>query len=171
MEFNGSSQINVRSAQAGDVERMAVLAHQLGYPATLDEVRRRLEKIGDDDDHAVFVAEMSNGFVVGWVHVYVRHLLLTGLHAEVGGLVVDAGHRGCGIGRRLMQQVEGWAYEKGCGEVSLRSNITRQDAHLFYEKMGYSNAKTQLAFRKVLQVRTPADTWHDKDSNHAGSPG
>ncbi len=104
-----------------------------------------------DAGHAVYVAELS-GQVVGWVHVYVSRLVVTDLQAEIGGLVVDVGYRRYGAGRLLMQGAEQWAREKGCEVVYLRSNVARQDAHAFYEKIGYSNFKTSLAFRKVLPV-------------------
>ena len=70
--------------------------------------------------------------------------------AEIGGLVVDEDHRCCGVGRLLMQQAEQWAREKGCSEVYLRSNVVREGAHAFYEGIGYSSAKTSMAFRKAL---------------------
>ena len=150
MESNCSVQISLRLATAGDAERMAVLSHQLGYSTIPEEVRRRLKRLCQDGGHAVFVAELSNGHVVGWAHVYLCQLLIVDLQAKVGGLVVDEDYRGCGIGRLLMQQVEQWAYERGCKAVSLRSNVVRQDAHVFYQQLGYKNTKTSLTFRKVL---------------------
>jgi GNAT superfamily N-acetyltransferase len=50
----------------------------------------------------------------------------------------------------LMEQAERWAREKGCWAVHLRSNIVRRDAHVFYERIGYSNVKKSRVFRKVL---------------------
>lgn len=70
--------------------------------------------------------------------------------AQVGGLVVDAAHRTQGIGRELMLAAERWAVERGCVSVDVRSNVVRKDAHIFYERIGYRNAKTQYAFRKRL---------------------
>lgn len=66
------------------------------------------------------------------------------------GLVVDKDHRCIGIGRILIQQIEQWASLAGCEGVMLRSNIKRQEAHLFYEKIGYTNIKQSLTFYKQL---------------------
>jgi GNAT superfamily N-acetyltransferase len=126
-----------------------VLCQQLGYPASQEEVQRRLNQIQQDDQHTVCGAELS-GHVVGWVHVYVCQLLVADPQAEIGGLVVDEGHRRRGVGRLLMQQAEQWAREKGCWAVYLRSNVVREGAHAFYEGIGYSSAKTSMAFRKAL---------------------
>lgn len=49
-----------------------------------------------------------------------------------------------------MQQIEQWASLAGCDSVLLRSNIKRQEAHLFYEKIGYTNIKQSLTFHKKL---------------------
>jgi GNAT superfamily N-acetyltransferase len=70
--------------------------------------------------------------------------------AEIGGLVVDEGSRGEGAGRLLVQQVEQWARHRGCTSVYLRSNILRERARIFYERLGYTRIKTQHAFRKEV---------------------
>jgi GNAT superfamily N-acetyltransferase len=150
IEPNDSNQATIRLARAEDAERIAILCQQLGYPASQEEVRRRLNQIQQDEQHAVYVAELPDRRMVGWVHVHVCQLLVADPQAEVGGLVVDEGYRRCGVGRLLMQQAEQWAREKGCWAVCLRSNVVRKDAHAFYEGIGYSNVKTSMVFRKAL---------------------
>jgi len=150
IKLDGSNQATIRLASPGDAKRIAVLCHQLGYPTTQEEVQRRLNQIQQEEGHAVYVAELSNGHVVGWIHVYVSQLVITDRQAEIGGLVVDEGYRHYGIGQLLMQQAEQWARAKRCWAVYLRSNLVRKGAHVFYERIGYSNVKTLLAFRKIL---------------------
>jgi GNAT superfamily N-acetyltransferase len=149
-EPSDSNQSTIRLVCAEDAERISILCQQLGYPVSQEEVRRRLNQIQQDEQHAVYVAELPDGRVVGWVHVHFCQLLVADPQAEIGGLVVDEGHRRCGIGRLLMQQAEQWAREKGCWAVYLRSNVVRKDAHAFYEEIDYSNVKTSMAFRKAL---------------------
>ena len=139
----------VRSAEPADAERIAALATQLGYPSTPEQVAARLGRLLRDDDHAVFVAE-NLGLVVGWVHVFEKHLLESDPEAEVGGLVVDENHRGTGAGKLLMQRAEEWSRARGLKSVYLRSNVIRKGAHAFYEELGYHVVKTQTAFRKLL---------------------
>jgi GNAT superfamily N-acetyltransferase len=149
-QSDASEKVGIRLARASDAERITELCLQLGYPASRQEVKRRLGPIQQEDQHAVYVAETSEGYVVGWVHVFIYHLLESPTQAEVGGLVVDESYRRWGAGRLLMCRAEEWAREKGCWAVHLRSNVIRKGAHVFYEAMGYNNYKTQLAFRKVL---------------------
>lgn len=149
-EPEAESPLRVRRASREDASRVAELSGQLGYPATSDEMRHRLGAILQDERHALFVAEVADGPVVGWVHVFTNPLVVAEALAELGGLIVDERYRGAGVGRRLMQQVEQWAHERGCRAVVLRSNVVRQEAHRFYERLGYRVVKTQRAFRKEI---------------------
>lgn len=114
---DNSNQTIIRLARAGEAGRIAVLCQQLGYPASQGQEQRRLDQVQQDENHAVYVAEQSGGYVVGWVHVCVRQLVVADPQAEIGGLVVDEGHRSRGVGRLLMEQAERWAREKGCWAV------------------------------------------------------
>ncbi len=131
---------------------MAELSGQLGYPATVEQVERRLSQILGDQDQAVFVVETA-GTVVGWIHIAVRHLLETGTQAEIAGLVVDESCRGEGVGRLLMGCAEQWARARGCPQVCVRSNVIRERAHAFYEQLGYRVIKSQKVFRKELSKK------------------
>lgn len=144
-----NSNYAIRQAIAQDADAMANLSHQLGYSTTVSAVQHRLAQM-HSANHAVYVAEIPNIGVVGWIHAHLCLLLQTDLHAEIGGLVVDENYRECGIGRQLLLQMEQWASQQGCKSVYLRSNIIRKQAHIFYEKMGYSYIKTSLAFHKHL---------------------
>jgi GNAT superfamily N-acetyltransferase len=133
-----------------DVDRLAVLCEQLGYPSTPAQVHQRLGQVLQDEDQAVFVAEGVAGQVVGWVQVFGRQLLVVDRHAELGGLVVDEGHRGRGVGPQLMEQAEDWARARGCEALYVRSNVVREGAHRFYEGIGYAQIKTSRVFLKDL---------------------
>lgn len=148
--IGNSDQTAVRLVRAGDAGRIAALSHQLGYPASREEVQRRLDQVEGEERHAVYVAQLPDGNVVGWVHVYVCYLLEADPYAEIGGLVVDEACHGRGIGRLLMQRVEEWARGQGCRTVCVRSNVVREGAHAFYKRLGYRIVKTQSVFHKVL---------------------
>ena len=156
MAHGDTSHLRVRPATAADAERLAALATELGYPSSREEIQARLTPLESDADHLVAVAEVQaeqdgeDGRVVGWIHAYTSRLLETNPRAEIGGLVVDAKFRGEGVGRHLMRHAEDWARSRGLEAVYLRSNVIRQDAHRFYEGLGYKQIKTQHAFLKML---------------------
>ena len=139
----------IRLARPTDAEQIARLCTQLGYPATEGQIKLRLARLLVENDHALYVAQRPDGPVLGWVHVYRCHLVHTNPEAQIGGLVVDEAVRRSGAGQGLMQAAEGWAREQQCWAMYLRSNLTRKDAHRFYEKMGYEIV-TSSVFRKRL---------------------
>ena len=68
--------------------------------------------------------------------------------AELIGLVVDSAARRRGLGRALVDAAEQWARSRGLTTVKVRSNVTRELSHPFYEALGYVREKTQHSYRK-----------------------
>ena len=143
------SGVKIRRVRNGDAARLAALSGELGYPATTAEMKERLLRLKPAGQHAVFVAEHA-GQAIGWIHVSVRPLLEVPLRGEINGLVVGEAHRSAGAGALLLQAAEAWARKKKCVGMSVRSNVIRERAHVFYERQGYEHYKTQKAFRKAL---------------------
>jgi GNAT superfamily N-acetyltransferase len=141
--------IGIRAARADDAAVLAVLAGQLGYPATREEIVRRLGEMNGREVQVVLVAE-AQGRVIGWAHIAVEGQLVTDTRAELRALVVAEEQRSGGVGRLLLEAAENWAREQGCGEIGLRSNVLRARAHPFYLRHGYEHYKTQKTFRKKL---------------------
>jgi GNAT superfamily N-acetyltransferase len=142
--------LRIRRVRAGDAERVAELSGQLGYPAGVKEMKRRLRDVLKDKDAACFVAEVAGGGVIGWIHVSVTPLLEVERRAEVNGLVVDERARSRGAGALLLAAGEKWAKGKRCKGMSVRSNVIRERAHGFYVRAGYEIYKTQRAMRKGI---------------------
>jgi GNAT superfamily N-acetyltransferase len=140
--------VAVRPAAAADAERLADLSGQLGYPTTPGDVARRLARLQEAGGHDVAVAVLDDGTLAGWIHLYLHEGLLDERLAEVGGLVVDAACRNRRIGQRLMEHAEEWARARGCRGLSVHSNVIRHDAHRFYERLGFTAVKSQLALVK-----------------------
>ncbi|HTT32840.1 MAG TPA: GNAT family N-acetyltransferase [Methylomirabilota bacterium] len=145
-----SKELKIRRAKITDAPRLAELAGQLGYPTTVEQVRRRFRAIQLASQNAVFVADSAGAGVVGWVHVSKEPLLESDVRAEVNGLVVAEAQRSLGAGALLLAAAEEWARKHGCKGVNLRSNVIRERAHQFYLREGYEHYKTQKAFRKVF---------------------
>lgn len=145
------AKVGIRKARYADATVIAELSGQLGYPSTVAEMQGRLTSLLHRPRHSVvFVAEVSERQVIGWLHVSVTPLLEVPLRAEVNGLVVAEGQRSAGAGAKLLQAAERWAKGKGCQSMSVRSNVIRDRAHAFYLRNGYEHFKTQKAFRKGL---------------------
>ena len=140
--------IHIREANAHDAEALADLATQLGYPSQPGEISQRLRCV-EAERSCVFVA-VVDADVVGWIHVSLYPILQADHAAQILGLVVDQAWRGQGIGGALLEAAEAWAAERGCTTLYVRSNSIRQDAHSFYQHLGYQLVKTSLTFAKQL---------------------
>lgn len=142
--------VSLRRARPADAAKIAELSGQLGYPATAKQMKERIVDVNRDREAACFVAESSEGGLIGWVHVSTTPLLEVERRAEVNGLVVDEAARSRAVGAQLLATAEKWARGKRCKSMSVRSNVLRERAHGFYLRNGYEHYKTQKAFRKVL---------------------
>ena len=141
--------MRIRQAVSSDADAIARLTTELGYPADPEQILSRLEMLLRSDLYFIAVAEDASG-AVGWVAAEQRLLLESGERAEIVGLVVSAGNRRAGIGTALVQAAEAWARSRGFAAINVRSNVLRDAAHEFYERLGYTRIKTQHAYRKTL---------------------
>jgi GNAT superfamily N-acetyltransferase len=141
----------IRVAKIEDSTQLEQLIIQLGYFASAESVATRILEIGKDQNQIIYVSIEIGGEIIGWVHALKVRYLESEPFVEIGGLVVDINHRGKGIGKALMQAVERWAISQKLHEIRLRSNIIRSEAHIFYQKIGYQNIKTQYTFYKKLE--------------------
>jgi GNAT superfamily N-acetyltransferase len=142
----------IRPATRGDPAEIARLASQLGYPASVEVMSTRLERLLQSSKDAVFVAEIEGSDrLAGWIHAVLSQHLESDYRIEIAGLVVDEAVHGKGTGRLLVSKVEEWGIERGAAQSVVRCRTTRPGAHLFYERLGYSRTKEQIVFRKALR--------------------
>jgi GNAT superfamily N-acetyltransferase len=132
-----------------DAPQVAVLATQLGYPCSTDEVAPRIEAISALPFEQLRVARLE-GRAVGYVHFLLRRGISGAPRVEIAQIVVAEALRGKGIGQALLMLAEEWARERGVTKMKLASRATRGNAHRLYLKLGYTMVKTSHFFEKQL---------------------
>lgn len=137
--------IVLREATPEDAEAVAGLCAQLGYSASVADVRQRLATGTGGIERAVTLA-CEGDVVVGWIEVQVACTIESGSWAEITGLVVDRACRRRGVGAGLVRWVKEWAREHGQKRLRVRSNVARQDSSAFYGGLGFAQAKQQRVF-------------------------
>lgn len=104
---------------------------------------------GIESSNDFLISAEYNGKVVGfgcmvtknsfWQESYVGYITT---------LVVDEQLRGHGIGKRILNELTGEAKLRGCKRIELDSGFHREQAHRFYENIGFD--KRAYLFSKEI---------------------
>ncbi len=128
--------ITLRAARPADVERIATLFTDEGYPAGPSDIVERLGRF--DSEHSRVIVADHAGEVLGFVAV---HALPRFEHSDrivrIMALVVDPGVRERGVGRLLMEEAERLGREVGAAFAEVTAGRHRPDAQRLYEELGY----------------------------------
>jgi ribosomal protein S18 acetylase RimI-like enzyme len=153
MSEHQDADIQIRRPETGDMEALAELMRQLGYPTRASEMQMRMETILANKNYATFVA-VSNGKVCGMIGTFTCQ---TYEHnspgARILALVVAEKMRGRGVGEALITAAENDLARRNVRRVAVNARFERTRAHEFYEKLGY----TKNGFRLVKELPMPAD--------------
>lgn len=130
-----------------DQQSLQALLVELGYSVGGEGLVtniREIKKRGGE----IFVAE-SGDLLVGSICSIIDVRLAEGVYGEIVSLVVSKDYRGKGLGKKLIEMAEEWMKSK-VGKIRVRANTIRSNAHIFYNKQGYREIKTQKIFIKEL---------------------
>jgi ribosomal protein S18 acetylase RimI-like enzyme len=140
----------IRGAELNDAPELAALMCQLGYETNRAEMEGRLKLILSDPAYKTFVAVM-NGSVCAMIgtltHRSYEHNDPSG---RILALVTLSTARRRGIGRALIATAEKDFAQREIRRVALDTRLTREDAHKFYESLGYE--RNGWRFVKQLSV-------------------
>jgi GNAT superfamily N-acetyltransferase len=140
----------IRTPRDTDATALADLSGQLGYPVVVEDMRERMAAVAANDQAGVLVATDAADRPIGWVHVELKRTLSAPLTAQVVGLVVEGAARSAGVGKGLLAAAEAWAQARDCQRMLVGTRITRERAHRFYEREGYTLQKTSYFFEKRI---------------------
>lgn len=140
----------IRKAEKKDISDLCKICQiALGYPeCTEEKIEKGLSRL-DESREQVFVCE-DGGKAVGFVHVELYGCIYFDLLANILGLAVLEEYHHKGYGKELMMAAENWAKEKGVKAVRVISGISRENAHQFYEHLGYKSQKMSKRFLKNI---------------------
>ena len=130
--------LEIREAKAEDIEAILQLQTQIYRVNSVNpNGPQRLEKQLKDESCLVLVANMD-GKVIGTTTIYFIEVAIRDRpYAFLEGLVIHEDHRGNGHGTTFFQKCVEIAKEKGCYKMLFTSGLDREDAHKFYEKLGF----------------------------------
>ena len=139
--------IGIRLMLESDAAAVTALAIELGYPNSIEDIKRRIKTINASD--LLLVAVDTTNRVVGFIQAHQVWIIEVGFRVEILGLVVSKAARRRGVGQQLIIEVEAWAKRNGAPAITVRSNTQRAESHIFYPAMGYKKIKTQAVYEKA----------------------
>jgi ribosomal protein S18 acetylase RimI-like enzyme len=142
--------LTIRLAEINDVAVLAQLMCELGYETTKSEMQMRMERIAADERYRTFVAVRNDkvcGMIATLTHPSYEHNDLSG---RIVALVILSTMRRRGIGRALISTAEKDFAQRGIRRVALNTRLAREDAHKFYESLGYE--RNGFRFTKDLST-------------------
>jgi GNAT superfamily N-acetyltransferase len=108
------------------------------------------EQIENEPNHELIVAE-RNEEVIGTLHLMFLPSISFqgGLRAQIESVRVDKRFQSQGIGSAMLQWSIERAKQRGAYVVQLTTHKTREDAHRFYERLGFkgSHLGMKLTFK------------------------
>ncbi|MFK0249092.1 GNAT family N-acetyltransferase [Amycolatopsis azurea] len=104
---------------------------------------KAFEQIDADPAQLLIVAD-DGGEAVGTLQLSIIPGLARkgALRGQIEAVRVRASHRGSGLGGELMTWAIDESRQRGCALVQLTSDVKREDAHRFYERLGFEASHT-----------------------------
>jgi len=99
--------------------------------------QRPLHQILQEDNHVIVAVCKEDNSIVG-IALLATYKVISGYRGMVEDVVVDAVHRGKGIGRKLMEKLLDEAKNRNLDEVLLFSGHHRKPAINLYKSLGFS---------------------------------
>ena len=112
-----------------------------------DSYYAAFEQIDHDPNHELIVAD-ANGKVVGTLHLMFLPSISYkgGLRAQVESVRVVKECQNHGIGSRMMKWAMQRASSRGAHTIQLTTHKSREDAHRFYERLGFQKSHLGMKF-------------------------
>lgn len=142
----GDQHFLLRAATEDDVAGLAALLADdpIGAsredPDDLEPYRAAFRAVDADPAHLLLVAEDRDGGLAATLQL----TLLPGLsrhgatRAQIEGVRVAAVHRGAALGSTLVRWAADEARSRGASLVQLTTDLRREDARRFYERLGFT---------------------------------
>ena len=143
-----------REINTADSQEVAEICNAaLGYDVDVENVKKQIAKLTNDKNQHIIIGyeDENTGKIIGFVHAQMYESFYSDLGLNILGLAVNPDFQGRGIGRKLMNELENYAVDYNISFIRLNSAMKREEAHKFYEHIGYTCDKVQKRFIKVFE--------------------
>lgn len=136
------SSIAIRAAGTADIPALlallAILDTAGDQPVGDDEAATTLTVMARYPSFRTFLAERDGRALGTYTLIIMENLGHRGRpSALVENVAVHPDARGLGLGRLMMEHARSLCRERCCYKMALSSNLVREEAHAFYEHLGF----------------------------------
>ncbi|MEJ2620528.1 MAG: GNAT family N-acetyltransferase [Candidatus Thiodiazotropha sp.] len=148
-----STGYEISSAIESDLEKLVDLLNQLfsieaDFSVDPHKQNRGLALLLKSESAEIFVARGDRGEVIAMATIqWVISTAEGGLAAWVEDVVVDASHRGQGIGQQLLTHINRWAKSQGIKRLQLVADRDNRSALDFYNSQGWRETNLNVLRR------------------------
>lgn len=133
-----NKKMKISTATEADIDEILNLQTQIYRvkdlaPNAKDSLKKQLQ----NKSCTILVTREENEIVATATIYYIDVAARGRPYALLEGLVVDEKHRSKGIGTQLFKKCIEKAKENNCYKMIFTSGYNREDAHNFYEKLGF----------------------------------
>lgn len=150
----GQPVISIAVATTKDAADWAAMRQALwpkGNPGQHDADIARLLAVPDD---TINLIARSDGRPTGFAEAGLRHDYVNGTGSSpvafLEGIFVDPAFRRSGVARQLVEAVENWARQQGCGELASDTGIANIPSQKLHNALGFTETQRVVYFRKLL---------------------
>lgn len=135
--------LEIRPAQRADLAAILALHAELEFDAEravldLPAAEKLFDRIASYPNYKLYVAASEKNIVGTFALLVMDNLAHLGAPSGiVEDVVVKPALQGQGIGKRMMQFAMERCRQAGCYKLMLSSNAKREQAHQFYENLGF----------------------------------
>lgn len=143
--------VSITELEDFDAQALFPLAQQWHEGMTLERfgaLLAQMQKLG----YRLFVAKLGEQ-IVGMTGLWQGCKFYCGRYLEIDNFVVDATHRGMGIGGKLVDFVTDLARREGFDTVTLNVYIDNHGANQLYDRHGF----TKIGYHRFLLVNPEAN--------------
>lgn len=154
---DGAPVIHIRPARRDDVPSVVDLltddflgSSRENSDGSLDAYYAAYEAIDADPNGLLWVVEDESANIAGTLQLtFIPGLSHRGAwRAQIEAVRVAAGQRGARIGERMIAAAIDEARQRGCSIVQLTTDLRRERAHHFYERLGFNH--THAGYKLTL---------------------
>ena len=138
--------LEITKADIAHAERIQALLVQLGYNASIAEVKSGLDS---QDPHSdLYVATLEGRVIAFMSLIYFYYFPIQKQNCRITAIVVDEQVRKTGVGTQLIQFAQVKAQQRACAQLEVTTSLERKATQTYYEHNGFIKA----SFRYYLNL-------------------